>query len=148
MRMTLILIQGDLEDAAKLKQTLVLFSAATGLAINFHKSTVTPMHIQREALQDMMQILQCQEGSFPQVYLGLPLSPHKIAVADCLPLISNCDRHLSGWRASLLNRAGRLTLSTAVLSSIPLHYMSAMSIPKTVIQAGHRPASSCFLLDR
>lgn len=46
-----------------------LILGRTGLAIIFHKSTVTPMHIQREALQDMMQVLQ---GLFPQVYLGLP----------------------------------------------------------------------------
>jgi hypothetical protein len=71
-------------------------------------------------------------SSFPQTYLGLPLSPIKVSVSDCLPLISSVDKHLSGWSASLLNRAGRLVLSTAMLSSIPLHYMMTMSLPKTV----------------
>ena len=48
-----------------------MFSAATGLAINFGKSTVTPMNLHEGALQGFMEVLQCREGSFPQTYLGL-----------------------------------------------------------------------------
>jgi hypothetical protein len=83
-------------------------------------------------------------SSFPQTYLGLPLSPHKISVSDCLPLISSCDKYLSGWRATLLNRAGRLTLTTSVLSAVPLHYMSALNVPKTVIKAIDRRRRAFF----
>jgi hypothetical protein len=83
-------------------------------------------------------------STFPQTYLGLPLSPHKIYVSDCLPLISSYDKYLSGWRASLLNRAGRLTLSTAVLSFVPLHFMSAINVPKTVIKAIDRHRRAFF----
>lgn len=72
------------------------------------------------------------------------MSPTKITVNDCLPLISSCDKHLSGWRASLLNRAGCLVLSTAVLSSVPLHYMSALEVPKTIIKAIDRRRRAFF----
>lgn len=75
---TIILVRGCTEDATRLKQALQLFSEATGLSINFSKSTVTPMHIPQSDFQDILQILQCQEGSFPQVYLGLPLSNVKL----------------------------------------------------------------------
>jgi hypothetical protein len=72
------------------------------------------------------------------------LSPNKISVADCLPLISSFDKYLFGWRASLLNRAGHLTLSSIVLSSILLHYMSSMSTPKTIIKAIERRRRAFF----
>jgi hypothetical protein len=65
-------------------------------------------------------------------------------VNDCLPLITSCDKHLAGWRASLLNRAGRLTFSTAVLSAVPLHYLSAINVPKTVIKAIDRRRRAFF----
>lgn len=65
-------------------------------------------------------------------------------MVDCLPLVTSCDKHLVGWRASLLNRAGRLILSTAVLSSLPLHFMSAISILKTVIKAIDRQRMAFF----
>jgi hypothetical protein len=65
-------------------------------------------------------------------------------VNDCLPLITSCDKYLAGWRASLLNRAGRLTFSTAVLSAVPLHYLSAINVPKTVIKAIDRRQRAFF----
>lgn len=44
---TIILVKGNIEDAQCLKQTLNLFLEATGLTINFSKSTVTPLHVLR-----------------------------------------------------------------------------------------------------
>jgi hypothetical protein len=132
---TIILIQGELEDAAKLKQTLDLFSAATGLVINFSKSTVTPMHLQREPLQGMMQILQCQEGTFPQVYLGLPLSNVKLRLSAFAPLIAKADRYLAGWKATLLSTAGRVVLINSVLDGLPTYAMGALMLPPRIKEA-------------
>lgn len=67
----IILVRADMEDVRRLRQALDMFSAATGLAINFGKSTVTPMNLPEGALQGFMEVLQCREGSFPQTYLGL-----------------------------------------------------------------------------
>ena len=45
------------------------FAQATGLKINFHKSTV-PMHVPVTSVDAMVSVLQCQQGAFPQTYLG------------------------------------------------------------------------------
>ncbi|XP_066384911.1 uncharacterized protein [Miscanthus floridulus] len=63
---TIILVRAELGDARKLKDALDMFSNATGLTINFHKSTVTRMNLPQGALQSFMDILQCKEGSFPR----------------------------------------------------------------------------------
>lgn len=117
---------------------------ATGLSVNYHKTTFLPVGVPPENALTLAAAFGTTVSTFPQTYLGLPLSPHKISVSDCLPLISSCDKHLAGWRASLLNRAGRLTLSTAVLSSVPLHFMSAINVPKTVIKAIDRRRRAFF----
>lgn len=49
--------------------------------------------------------------------------------------VSRIDRYLAGWKARLLSTGGRLTLVNAVLSSLPVYYMSAMLLPKTVTEA-------------
>jgi hypothetical protein len=120
------------------KHVLELFKEATGLSINYHKTTFLPIVVPEAMAHDLATTFGTTISSFPQTYLGLPLSPIKVSVSDCLHLISSVDKHLFGWSASLLNRAGRLVLSTAMLSSIPLHYMMTMSLLKTMIHASDR----------
>lgn len=130
---TLILIKGDLACIRSLKQILDSFSRATGFYINIQKSTFIPMHIATAEAEIMAEVLGCSiSASFPQPYLGLPLSPHKLRVSGYQPLISSFDRYLVGWKSKLLSSGGRVVLVNAVLSSLPIHYMLALLIPKTV----------------
>lgn len=130
---TLLLIQGDIAAIQALKSILDSFSRATGLTINFHKSTLVPMHIAEP--ERMAGILGCKLDSFPQTYLGIPLSPTKLPVSAYQPLICSFDRYLAGWKARLLSSGGRLTLVNAVLSGLPIYFMSSHLIPKSVIEA-------------
>jgi hypothetical protein len=141
---TLIFLHSSRAAILEAKHVLQNFELATGLSINYNKTTFLPVYLDTPTTQDLAALFGTIVCSFPQTYLGLPLSPHKLYVNDCLPLIASCDRYLSGWHASLLNRAGRLTLATAVLSSLPLHYMSALNIPKTTIKAIDRRRRAFF----
>jgi len=57
-----------------LKLILDDFSLATGLEINFHKSTFVPMNVPVHIAAAMAAALGCSTATFPQTYLGLPLS--------------------------------------------------------------------------
>lgn len=140
----LIFLRCSPEAVTQTKHILHIFEGATGLSINYHKTTFLPVAVPANLASELAGNFGTTVSSFPQTYLGLPHSPHKLSVSDCLPLISLVDKHLSGWGAALLNRAGRLTLSTVVLSSIPIHFMAAMSIPKTVIKAIDRRRRAFF----
>ncbi|CAD6337433.1 unnamed protein product [Miscanthus lutarioriparius] len=70
---TLLLIPAELGAVQTLESLLDQFSAATGLKINYHKSTLVPMHSSEAACSQFKAVLQCKVDSFPQVYLGLPL---------------------------------------------------------------------------
>lgn len=94
---TLILLKGDLAAIQHLKSILDAFSAATGLHINFDKSTFVPMFLEDEEMAALASHLGCAISTFPQAYLGLPLSPPKLCISDFLPLVNNFDRYLSGW---------------------------------------------------
>lgn len=132
---TLIIMRAELGAVRRLKDILDDFVVATGLIINFHKSTVVPMHVQDDDLRDMVQVLGCGVGSFPQVYLGLPLSNRKLSMHDFLPLIAKAECYLSGWRAQLLSFKGRLVLLNAVLDALPTYAMAAMELPPSVLRA-------------
>lgn len=42
---TLLLVRAEVTDIRRLKKTLDDFASATGLSINFSKSTLVPMHV-------------------------------------------------------------------------------------------------------
>lgn len=132
---TLILVKAELLAIVHLKSILDQFSSATGLDINFHKTTFVPMHVEDSLAGQMAAVLGCPISSFPQVYLGLPLSPTKLRFSDYQPLCASFDRYLSGWRARLLSPGGRIVLSNAVLSNLPVYWMSSLLFPRTVLIA-------------
>jgi hypothetical protein len=103
---TLILCKASPGAAACLRQVLDDFAAATGLAINFHKSCFIPMIVSTVDADAMASTLGCPISSFTQPYLGLPLSPMKLPASAFDPLILSFDRRLSGWRANLLSVGG------------------------------------------
>jgi hypothetical protein len=132
---TLIIMRADDGAAAQLKLILDRFARATGLVINFTKSTMVPMHVDAGCVASAAAALGCVVESFPQTYLGLPLSCEKLGIDAFVPLIAKADKCLSGWRALLLSPAGRLVLVNAVLDSLPTHAMAAMLLPPAVIKA-------------
>lgn len=126
---TLIVVCGDSEDVANLKMLLDLFADATGLKINYNKSTVVLIHMSEHSVQQCIYLLGCKREGFPQVYLGLPLSVHKLPASVFKPQIDKADRYLAGWQSSLLNYMGRAVLVNAVLDSQLVYAMSALSEP-------------------
>lgn len=132
---TLIMVRGGVDAMIALKEVLDNFSQATGLTINFHKSTFVPLHIHPDAATEMAGAIGCSIEQFPQTYLGLPLSPHKLGVWDYQPLVAKFDRYLAGWKARLVSTGGWLVLVNAVLSNLATYFMSSMLLPKTIIEA-------------
>lgn len=121
-----------------LKRILDSFFAATGLTINYHKSTFIPMNLHDHVARDMARCLGCTISAFPQPYHGLPLSPTKLHVSDYQPLVSCLDRYVPSWKARFLDSGARLLLTTSVLSSLPVYWMASLPLPKTVIAATER----------
>jgi hypothetical protein len=117
---TLIILRADGAAARRLKLILDQFGDATGLKINYHKSTLVPMHTDGAVLAEIQAALQCRVEGFPQTYLGLPLSADKLRLANFAPLIAKVDRYLSGWRALLLSLEAAWCCSTPCWTLSPL----------------------------
>lgn len=130
---TLILLKGETDQATALKEILDSFTRFSGLQINYHKSTLVPIHLAEESKEMVTQILQCPTSSLPCSYLGLPLSTTKSTHNMLLPVISKVDKYLAGWMP--LSKGGRLTMINSVISAIPTYYMSCCIWPEKSIEA-------------
>lgn len=78
---------------------------------------------------------KCPISTFPQTYLGLPLSATKLKLSDMQLLICKHDRYLSGGTRRLLNTTGCTALSKASLSSLPVYAMCAIDVPASTLDA-------------
>jgi hypothetical protein len=128
---TLVVTKADVASNERLKNILDSFATATGLKINFGKSSVVPLHADARALVRCLDILiRCKQEAFPHNYLDLPLLPDKVRIAALLPSIGRADRYLAGWKATLLNTMGRAVLADSVLGNLLIYAMGALELPK------------------
>lgn len=107
-------------SSAPLVTPLDIFGHSTRLRTNIIKSSVTSIQYE-EDLAVISDMLTYELKEFPCSYLGLPLSIRKLTNFELQPLIDKVSNKLSGWKASLLSKAGRLVLVRVVLSSIPIY---------------------------
>ena len=87
-------MQDDTRQLLFLKAILNSFAESTGLKVNYAKSMMVPININEHKLNLLANTFGCSTGSFPFIYLGLPLSLTKPTVANFWPLVSKCERRL------------------------------------------------------
>ncbi|KAE8816303.1 hypothetical protein D1007_06152 [Hordeum vulgare] len=126
---TLIILHACEEGAVRLRLILDQFAEAMGPRINFTKSTLAPVHVVPAVHELVVRALGCAVGSFPQPYLGLPLSWEKLRFADFLPMIAKLDK-VYGWLGVTSPLAcGRLVPINAALDALPTYAMAALLLP-------------------
>jgi len=132
---TIVYLKDDLSVARNMKLLLYLYEMTSGLKINFDKSEVILINGDDEKNIIYADLFNCQNGSFPIKYLGVPVNPYKLHVADWTPLIEKNEKKLATWKGSSLSIAGRTILINSSLSSSFIYHMSMYLLPKIVIKA-------------
>jgi hypothetical protein len=127
---TLILIQGCPDQARVLKEILDTFSSTTGLKINYNKSTFVPINLEQDEQHNISNILGCPIASFPQTYLGLPLSDSKLPRWALQPILQTLDTSIDTFSVRGASSGGRLALTKSVLSAMPSHTLAYIKAPK------------------
>ncbi|KAM0911172.1 hypothetical protein ACQ4PT_013675 [Festuca glaucescens] len=110
------------------------FGTASGLRTNIDKCSANLIRCTdaHEAL--VAQELRCPVEISPLRYLGLPLTLRKPSAAQLQYLVDNVANKLPGWKASLLDKGGRLELVHPTLSAMSIFSMMSLDIPiKTIL---------------
>ncbi|XP_022010006.1 uncharacterized protein LOC110909253 [Helianthus annuus] len=116
-----------------LQRILKCFHLISGLKVNFHKSRLFGIGVEDREVAGMANVLNRDKGNLPCVHLGLSIGENLNLCKAWKPIIDKFSAKLSSWKANLLSFGGRLTLVNAVLTSIPLYYLSIFKAPITVI---------------
>ena len=122
------------EDIRTLANILNSFGEVTGLKTNFQKSTVIPIQCQGIDLGPVLNGLAARRASFPIRYLGLLLSMTRLKNVDFQPVLDKMTAKLNAWNGRNVSMAGRLTLVKSLLTSQVIHLLSALRVPKQILQ--------------
>jgi hypothetical protein len=122
-------------DLVVVREILRCLGVASSLQTNLQKSFSYPIRCDNERIELAVQTLGCASKNFPTAYLGLPLSSKKLSAGDHAHWIEKIAAKFPGWKAELLNLAGRITLIKSVISAIPVYLFIALNAPKWVIKA-------------
>ncbi|KAL2237308.1 UNVERIFIED_CONTAM: hypothetical protein Sindi_0922500 [Sesamum indicum] len=130
----LLFCRADFDSIRVFKEGLEWFAELSGLWLNVQKSHLIISRSAQELKDQMLEILEFQEGHLPMRYLGLPLISSRLSISDCQPLISKIDARITGWEGISLSYAGRVQIIKSVLSTLSLYWASAFILPKKVIK--------------
>ncbi|KAJ9561549.1 hypothetical protein OSB04_006709 [Centaurea solstitialis] len=126
---------GDVGSVEVLKKALHLFASHSGLSANLQKSEAFFSNVPLETQNAILNCLPFSMGTFPIRYLGVPLSPVSLKVADYGVLISKVKSRIGNWKAKFLSFAGRKQLVTSVLQSLNLYWMAIFLFPSAVVHS-------------
>jgi hypothetical protein len=90
-----------------------------------------PININEQRLHHFALTLNCQTGSLPFTYLGLPLGLTKPSIKHFLPMVQRVQRILCGI-ADFMNYGGKLLMVKSVLASLPIFFMCCLDVPVTI----------------
>jgi len=79
-------------------------------------------------------LLPAEIADFPVKYLGLPLTVGRLRKAHLQPLVDRVAAYIPTWKASLLNKAGRLILVKVTMSAACVHTLISLKVPGWVFQ--------------
>lgn len=140
---TLIIMEGCPVQLLHLKVHLKTYADSTRLHVNYSKSMMIPINIEEQSCASLAQTFGCTIGQLPFTYLGLPLGLTKPKVEDFMPLVSRCERRLVST-SIFLTQAGRLQMTNAVFTSIPMFFLCIFYMHKTVVKQLDKYRKHCF----
>ncbi|KAM0928198.1 hypothetical protein ACQ4PT_002333 [Festuca glaucescens] len=125
----------DVRELTAVREVLACFGRASGLVVNFAKSSATPIRCDDATTLAAAPVLSCHVRQLPIPYLGLPLSLRKPTRAELQPVLDKLANKLALWKAWLMSRDGRVAYVRAVMAASVVYQLMALDVDPWFIQA-------------
>ncbi|XP_039119935.1 uncharacterized protein LOC120256290 [Dioscorea cayenensis subsp. rotundata] len=130
----ILVTQASRRAARGINQCLNVYGFLTGQRPNFAKSHIFfPTWCNKHVSSRIRAILNLTQASFPFKYLGILISPKRLAVSTFKPMIDKIRLQCNRWSNFNLSSAAKATLINYSLLSIPTYTLSVYTIPEVVI---------------
>jgi len=126
---TLFVCESNVQNILCIKAMLRCFELSSCLRVNFHKSKIGAIGVDRYEVKMYSEILHCNLMDIPFTYLGLPIGGNQARCSFWEPMLSKIRKNLSVWKGRNLSFAGRVCLIKLVINAIPLLMEEGPSSP-------------------
>ncbi|KHN44108.1 hypothetical protein glysoja_037995, partial [Glycine soja] len=129
---TVFVGEASWDNVLVMKAMLRGFEMASGLKINFSKSSVGIFGADSNWVLDVAHFLKCRQMEIPFQFLGIPLGAKSSSCLVWEPLIKIFESKLSKSKQRALSMAAKVTLINSVLTALPIFLLSFFRIPQKV----------------
>lgn len=131
---TIICLEHDVDKAVNLKLLLYIFELMSGLKVNYQKNEIFTVGGDESTLKYYAELFNCDVGSFPIKYLGMPVSYSTLRDSDWEFIVAKYLKRFEAWIGNAASMGGSLTLLDSVVTQISLYHMSMWLMSKTFIE--------------
>ncbi|CAH9145483.1 unnamed protein product [Cuscuta epithymum] len=125
--------RGDTTSIQILTQALEDFGNISGLRVNYDKSNIFLGGNAYYDLDTILELVDFKIGTFPVKYLGVPLAPLKLSVAQYAPLLESITTFINAWSIKSLSYAGRVELIKSVIQGVHSFWLHMFPIPNVIL---------------
>jgi hypothetical protein len=129
---TLCIGEASVQNLWTLKAILRGFEMASGLKVNFGKSSLIGVNVSNDFMIMACTFLNCRRGTAPFNYLGLPVGANPRSLTTWEPLLAKLQKRLNSWGNKYISLGGRVVLLNSVLNAIPIFFLSFLKMPLQV----------------
>ncbi|KAG7578919.1 Reverse transcriptase domain [Arabidopsis thaliana x Arabidopsis arenosa] len=130
----ILLAEASVTQIKVIRGVLEKFCMASGQKVSLEKSKI---FFSENVSRDLSKLISDESGikSTKDLgkYLGMPVLHKRINKDTFGEILERVSSRLSGWKEKTLSFAGRLTLTKAVLCSLPVHSMTTIMLPQSII---------------
>jgi hypothetical protein len=116
------------------KAILQVFGEASGLYVNYRKTSATLIREQEGDTERVGEMLGCEVVGFPIKYLGMQLALRPLTKAEWQPLIDKVIHCAPAWQRGMIQKSGRLILIKSVISARPIQQLMVAEAPAWVLE--------------
>ena len=132
---TLLFFRATKQETLNVKAALNTYAQATGQLINPHKCSILfGEHCRVADREAVVQVLEVQQQSFEERYLGLPTPNGRMSKDRFQNLQQKYMKRMIEWDGSQLAQSGREVLIKSIAQSIPTYVMSVFKLPASTCE--------------
>ncbi|KAG7576302.1 Ribonuclease H domain [Arabidopsis thaliana x Arabidopsis arenosa] len=139
----ILFAEASVAQVKVIRRVLERFCLASGQKVSLEKSKI---FFSSNVSRDMERAISAESGisSTRELgkYLGMPILQKRINKTTYGEVLEKVSSRLAGWKNKTLSMAGRITLTKAVLSSIPVYSMSSILLPASTLDGLDKLARS------